>query len=164
MTFLEFMLELMMIVDVPDWGWCPWWRFGWSVYALKKLCLKFGWNLMSLKASRTLSKMEDVSGVFAGVYDDCGCSWLGLMSLMTFWMICKCPEEAMFKIWLKSVEFEVIKNLLRDGWHRWRFGGCLTFLTGADVLDHDWDVSLKVLGVSVSIFVKFWWLGAEEIC
>ena len=23
MTFLEFMLELMMIVDVPDWGCCP---------------------------------------------------------------------------------------------------------------------------------------------
>ena len=29
------------------------------------------------------------------------------------------------------------------------------FLTGADVLDLDWDVSLKVLGVSVSIFMKF---------
>ena len=23
MTFLEFLLELIMIVDVPDWGWCP---------------------------------------------------------------------------------------------------------------------------------------------
>ena len=29
------------------------------------------------------------------------------------------------------------------------FGGCWRFLTGADVLDHDRDVSLKVLGVSV---------------
>ena len=29
---------------------------------------------------------------------------------MTFWMICICPDEAMFKIWLKSDEFEGIKN------------------------------------------------------
>ena len=87
MTYLEFLLELMMIVDVPDWGWCPWWRFGWSAYALRKPCLKFGWNLLSLKASRTLSKMDDISGVFAGVDDDCGCSWLGLISLMMFWMV-----------------------------------------------------------------------------
>ena len=25
-------------LDVPDWGWCPWWRFGWSPYALMELC------------------------------------------------------------------------------------------------------------------------------
>ena len=50
----------------------------------------------------------------------------------------------MLKIWLKSVEFKGIKISLKDGGHCWRFGGCLTFLTGADVLDHDWDVSLKV--------------------
>ena len=43
-----------MIVDVPDWGWCP-------------------------------------------------------------WFVCICPEEAMFKIWLKSDEFEGIKNTLKDG-------------------------------------------------
>jgi hypothetical protein len=29
---------------------------------------------MSLKASRTLSKMDNISGVLAGVDDDCGCS------------------------------------------------------------------------------------------
>ena len=139
MTFLEFLMELMMIVDVPDRGWCPWWRFGWSAYALKKLCLKFGWNLMSLKASRTLSKMDDISGVFAGVDDDCGCSWQGLVSLMSFWMVCICSEEALFKIWLKSVEFEGIKIPLKDGWHFWSF--CWSwwwlwmFLTGASVLD-----------------------------
>ena len=40
---------------------------------------------------------------------------------------------------------------------------CLTFMTGADVLEHDWDVSLKVLRVSVSIFVKISCVGAE-IC
>ena len=51
----------------------------------------------------------------------------------------------MFKIWLKSFEFEGIMNIFKDGLLCWRFGGCLTFLTGADVLDHDWDVSLKVL-------------------
>ena len=77
------------------------------------------------------------------------------MSLVAFWTVSTCPEGAMFKILLKSVEFEGIQNTLKDGGHCWRFGGCLTFLTGAGVLDHDWDVSLKVLRVSVSIFVKF---------
>ena len=37
-----------------------------------------------------------------------------LVSLMTLGMVCICPEEAMFKIWLKSDEFEGIKNLLED--------------------------------------------------
>ena len=40
---------------------------------------------------------------------------LGLVSLMTFSMVCICYEEAMFKIWLKSVEFEGIRNCLKDG-------------------------------------------------
>ena len=145
MTFLPFLLELKMIVDVPDWGW----RFGLSKYALRKLWFKFGWNLMSLKASRTLSKMDYTLGVFPGVDDDCGCSWLGLVSLMTFWMVCICSEEALFKIWLKSVEFEGIKNPVKDGLHCWMFRGHWRFLTGADVLDHDWNVFLKVHWVSV---------------
>ena len=28
--------------DVPDWGSCPLWHYGWSAYALRQLCLKFG--------------------------------------------------------------------------------------------------------------------------
>ena len=64
----------------------------------------------------------------------------GLVSLMTFWMVFICPEEAMFKIWLKSVEFEGIKNGLKDGGHCWEFGGRWRFLAGADVLDEDKDV------------------------
>ena len=59
--------------------------------------------------------MDDISGVFAGVDDDCGCTLLELMSFMTFWMVCLCFEEVLFKIWLKSVEFEGIKNPLKDG-------------------------------------------------
>ena len=35
--------------NVPDWGWCSWWRFGWSPHTLRLLCLKFGWTLLSLK-------------------------------------------------------------------------------------------------------------------
>ena len=31
-------------------------------------------NWLRLKTSRTLSKINDISGVFAGVDDDCGCS------------------------------------------------------------------------------------------
>ena len=44
--------------------------------ALSKLSLKFGWNLFSLKASRSPSKIDDIVAVFAGVYDDYGYSWL----------------------------------------------------------------------------------------
>ena len=65
--------------------------------------LKFGWNLFSLKASRTVSKMDDITGVVAGLYADYGHSWLGLVSLVTFWMVSICSKEAMFAIWLKSV-------------------------------------------------------------
>ena len=35
-----------------------------------ELCLKFGKNLLSLKASRTPSKIDDISGVQSGVDDD----------------------------------------------------------------------------------------------
>ena len=93
--------------------------------------------------------------------EDAGRSWLGLVSLMKLWIVPECPEGALFKIWLNSVEFKGIKNTLKDGWHCWRFGGCWTFLTGAGVIDHDWDVSFKVHGVSVSNFMKIWWLEAE---
>ena len=57
-------------IDVPDWGWCPWWHNGWSAYALRELCLKFGWNPMSLKVSRTPSKINDICRFLAGVDDD----------------------------------------------------------------------------------------------
>ena len=50
------------------------------------------------------------------------CSWLGLVSLMTLSMVCKCPEGDMFEIWLKSNEFEGIKNPLKDWWHLYIFG------------------------------------------
>ena len=43
----------------------------------------------------------------------------------------------------------------------WRFGGCWRFLTGADVLDHAWDVIPKVHGVSLSNFTKILCLEAE---
>ena len=46
----------------------------------------------------------------------------------------------MFKIQLKCVEFEGIKNGLKDGGHCQEFGGCWRFLAGADVLDEDKDV------------------------
>ena len=45
------------------------------------------------------------------------CSWLELVSLMTFWIVYTCPEGAMFKFWLKSIEFKGIKNPLKEWWH-----------------------------------------------
>ena len=70
MTFQEFLLELDDDFDIPDWGWFPWWHYGWSANALRELCLKFGWNLMNLKASRTLSEIDDILGILAGDDDD----------------------------------------------------------------------------------------------
>ena len=48
--------------------------------------------------------------IHAGVDDNFEVPDLGLVSLMTLWMVCQCPEVALFKIWLKSVDFEGIKN------------------------------------------------------
>ena len=48
---------------VPDWGWYPWWHYGWSTNSLRELYLKFSWNLMHLKASRTPSKIDDMSQI-----------------------------------------------------------------------------------------------------
>ena len=111
MKLLELLLEFSMIKDIPEWCLCPWWQFWLSPCALRKLCLKIGWNLLSLKASRTISKIDDITWVVA---DDNGHSWLGLVSLMTFWIVSICSEEAMFKIWFKSVEFKGIKNPFKD--------------------------------------------------
>ena len=38
----------------------------------------------------------------------------GASVLDDIWMVYKCPEEIMFKIWLKSNEFEGIKNPLKN--------------------------------------------------
>ena len=41
-------------------SWMTFWFFR---HALRMLCLEFGWNLLSLKASRTLSIFNDIAGV-----------------------------------------------------------------------------------------------------
>ena len=104
-------------IDVPDLGWCPWWHYEWTAYVLRELCLKFGWNPMSLKASRTPSKIDDICRFLAGVDDDFDVPDWGWWPLMTFWMVSTCPDGAMFEIWLKFDEFEGIKNPLKDIWH-----------------------------------------------
>ena len=54
---------------------------------------------MRQKASRTLSKIYDISRIFVGVDDDFDVpNWL--VSLMTLWIVCKYPEGFMFKIWM----------------------------------------------------------------
>ena len=68
---------------------------------------------MSLKASRTTSKKNDICRFLAGVDDDMDIPDWG-WCLMTFGMVSTCPHGAMFKIWLKSDEFEGIKNSLKD--------------------------------------------------
>ena len=58
--------------------------------------------------------IDDFVAVVAGVNGDYGDSRVGLVSFMMFLMVCICPEDAMFKIWLKSVDFEGIKITLKD--------------------------------------------------
>ena len=41
-----------------------------DISRVHELWLKFGWNLLSLKASRTPSKIDDISRDLAGVDDD----------------------------------------------------------------------------------------------
>ena len=75
---------------------------------------KFGWNLLSLKAPRMVSKMDDI----AGGLEDAGRSWLGLVSLI---MIGICPWrslESLFQfVWssvdinLRSVSLKVCRGL-----------------------------------------------------
>ena len=48
----------------------------------EEACLNFGRNLLSLKASRTVSKIDDIAGVVARVEEDYGHSRLGLVSLV----------------------------------------------------------------------------------
>ena len=69
---------------------------------------------MSLKVTRSPSKINDNATVGAGVYDDHGHSRLRLVSWMMFLMVCIYPEEVMLKIWLKSVEVQGIKITLKD--------------------------------------------------
>ena len=56
--------------NVPDWGWCFWWQYGWFANALRELCSKFRWNPMSLKESIIPSKIYDISRILAGVDND----------------------------------------------------------------------------------------------
>ena len=123
---LELLLEFMMIMDIPDWGWCPWWL----------------WVLLEL-----MRIVEVPDG-----------DWLGLVSLMPFWMVCICSEEALFKIWLKSVEFEGIKNPLKDGWHFWSFcwgwWWLWMFLTGVDILDYVSELSISSEEAMFKILLK----------
>ena len=75
----------------------------------------FIWNHPeNMAGSRPPSKINDNAAVADGVYDDYGHSWLGLVSLMMFLMVCICPVKAKIKIWLKSDEFEGIKITLKD--------------------------------------------------
>ena len=70
--------------------------------------------MLRLKTSRTLSKIDDIASSVARVVNDYGHSLVGLVSLMTYWIVSICSDEAMFKIWLKSIEVKGIKNPFKD--------------------------------------------------
>jgi len=153
MTLLDLLLELMAIMDLLDWGWCPWWQFGLLRCALTKLCLKFGWNQFSLKASRTLSKMDDI----AGVDKDHGCSWLELVSLMTFWMVFVFVWSLSFKfhwnVFSLSYDIAWFRVSYWVGWGRWE----------GQVGPGGWVGPWLNLGIwfgwSISSFIRLWRRG-----
>ena len=101
MKFLVLLLELMMIMDIPE-------RSGVfngvldGPHMLWASLLKFSKNLLSLMVSRTLKNIDYI----AEVDEDHGHYWLRLVSLVTFCMLAKCSEKSMLKIWVKSVDFE----------------------------------------------------------
>ena len=57
------------------------------LHVLPGAMFKIRLNLFSLKASRSPSKINDNAAVVVGDYGDYGHSGLGLVSLITFWMV-----------------------------------------------------------------------------
>ena len=63
---------------------------------------------------KTLSRIDDIAGVVAGVEEDYGHSWLGFVSLVMVSIVKICSEDAVYKFWFKSVDVKGIKNSLKD--------------------------------------------------
>ena len=62
-----------------------------------------------------LLNIDDIASIVAYVVIDKGHSSLGLVSLIKFWNVSLCSEEAMIKIWFnKSVAFKGNKNPFKD--------------------------------------------------
>ena len=141
MTLLELLLGLMMTMDIPYWGWCPWTYFGLFPYVLQELHMFKTW-LKSVE-------VKDIKIPFKDWWHCSRClwswwwlghSWMGLVSLMTHWIGFICSEEAMFEIWLKFIKVKGIKNPFKYWWYGWSccwsWRGLWMLLTGASVL-HD---------------------------
>ena len=97
-----------------------------------------------MKAFRTHSKIDYIHGFVAEIfYNDCGHSWLGLLSLIMYWIFFICYEEVMFKNWLNSIYVKRIKNPFKDQWYCWiccwSWSGLWMFLTSVRVFDDDLD-------------------------
>ena len=88
-------------------------------------------STLSLKASRTPLKIDDI----AGGWEDTVASWLGLMFLMTFLLISIWFDSDTCQISAFYNEFKGIKNPPKDWWPCWRLRGHWSFLTGAEVPD-----------------------------
>ena len=83
-------------------------------------------------ASRNLLKIDDLHRVFCWSWCWSEKFWVGLMSLVMFWMV-----YIGYVYLLKTVEFEGIKNPFKDRWHIWILLELMmiwTFLSEADVL------------------------------
>ena len=61
------LLRLVRIMDIPDWGWCPWWHFVCCPNAQRSLCWKFGWNLLTLSLVLLFCKLLHWLGPGSGL-------------------------------------------------------------------------------------------------
>ena len=125
-------------IDVPDWGFCPWWRYEWYAYALRELCLKFGWNAMSLKASRTPSKIDDICRFLAGIDEDFDVPDWGLCPWWRFGWSPHALMELCLKFGLNLLSLKVSRTPSKICDIFRVFAGVddeLMFLTGAGLLD-----------------------------
>ena len=77
------------------------------------------------------------AGVFCDVLKHFDTVWGGYVWKISIWVVHICSVEAMFKIWLKSVGFEGIKNPLKYWWIYFSLWGMWMFLTRAGVIEVD---------------------------
>ena len=94
------------------------------------------------KALGTNSKIDDIPGDVAWVYNDYGHSWLALVSLIMYSIVFIWSEEAMLKIWLRSVWVKASRALPEIN----GVGGLLMEL-------------IRNMGIPYWGWCHWWWLG-----
>ena len=123
-------------LKVPDWGWGLWSRF-WCVPLMTiSLSFKFHKNLSYLKPSRTLLKDDDTLLEFRGTW--WFLTWAGVLDHI---LVCLLVTMSLsFKFHKNQSCLKLSRTLLKNDDTLLEFRRSWRFLTGAGVLDQDFDV------------------------